>query len=293
MDTALQQTIELPDYLVKYGSHLYGNFTPESDQDYRGFVIPPNKYLLDSPFCKFEQSTLPWDNSPDTVIWSFNKFFKMLMKGDPQAFEILHAPESHIVKCSNVGEIMRANKNLFLSMGIHYRIFGYSQSEWRKVRGVSLEPIIRTVDENQIIDDIRNVFSPDATHMNEVIKLLFNDHERTAKSSTRKLGKKRKEQIEKYGYCIKSACNTIRLLDQLVELHTTHNITFPRHNCNLLKDIKLGKYSYEDCEVMFNDLKEKVQSLELKCLLPKKCDNKKIENLYFEILNSLEFGIKT
>lgn len=82
-------------YLVKFGSHLYGTNTPESDEDYRGIFLPSKESLLLSDRCK----TIRWGtgdederNSSDDIdidLWSIHHFVDKISKGEVNAIDLL------------------------------------------------------------------------------------------------------------------------------------------------------------------------------------------------------------
>jgi len=269
-----------PDFLVMSGSRLYGTQTIDSDYDYRGFVVPPFEYLAGLGSFDAHISQDP----DDIVIYSLKKFFQLLIKGDPTVCEILFAPECNISYRNDIGGIILRNKHIFVSKKVARRTRGYAESEWRKVTGTQLLPTKRTPTEDSVINDIRSVFKLDKENMDEVIKIMFSNHPREIRSAKRKLGYKRKEQVERYGYCTSSACHTIRLLGQLIELLDTGTITFPRPNRQLLSSIKHGEIPLESVTEIYKELCQQAQVSEQTTKIREKPDIKQIEQLYNEII---------
>ena len=118
---------EKPDLLVRTGSHLYGCSVPTSDIDTRGFVVPPAEYLLGRK--SFEQHET---KDPDTVIWSFPKFFNLLERFSPNTAEILFAPKEHIIEITHAGQLMIDNRHLFVSKKLIKPMQGFAFGEWKK-----------------------------------------------------------------------------------------------------------------------------------------------------------------
>lgn len=276
----LANKLDKPDLLIRAGSRLYGTNTPESDYDYRGFVIPPFEYLVGLSNFKHSVSQKP----DDTVIYSLKRFFELLILGDPTMYEILFAPKSNIIECSHIGSLIIRNRYLFACKQFARRIRGYAQSEWRKVTGTQLVPIKRIPSEDKIIENIRQVFHPQKDEMDEIIRLLFLNHSREVRSARRKLGAKRKEQIERYGYCTSSACHTIRLLGQLKELMKYGKITFPRPNAKELLAIKQGEYSLDETTDLYDALLIRVSEAEEDTHLPDHAPILQIQTMYDEII---------
>jgi hypothetical protein len=278
-EKALEYKLQFPDYLAIAGSRLYGTDTPESDEDTKGFTIAPFEYL--AGMSGFEQQVLV---QPDQVIFSLQKLFELLLKGDPNALEMLFVPPHQILRCSGVGYHVLDNRDLFLCKKFARRIRGYALSEWRKVRGEQLVPIKRTSTEDSVVEDIRKLFHPKKEDMDEIISLLFKNHTREIRKATGKLGEKRKKQIEKFGFCVSSASHSLRLLEELIELMNTGKITFPRPNAVFLRDIKLGKVSIEEVEDWHTTLSRLAEEAEEKSELPEKPKIKSIHRMYNELI---------
>jgi len=166
-ESELNQALDNPDLLIMAGSRLYGTSIPESDYDYRGFVVPPFEYLIG--LRKFEHRVI---QNPDTIIYSLKRFIELLISGDPTCYEILFAPETNIIERTDIGGILLRNRELFACQRFARRIGGYAQSEWRKVTGIQLIPVNHTPNENEVVENIRAVFHPQKPfHM--LLPLLF------------------------------------------------------------------------------------------------------------------------
>ena len=142
----------------------------------------------------------------------------------------------------------------------------------------------RTQTEDGIVNDIRNIFHPNKENMDNIIKTLYSDRKLKIVPSMSGLGVKRKKDIEKYGFCRKSAAHSIRLVTQLTELLLTGNIIFPRPNSELLLDIRNGRYSKEELEEIHNEVDNKAKEARDKSILPNKPNEKKIWKEYKDIV---------
>ena len=173
-EEALQECLLNPDILCISGSRLYGTNTPQSDHDIRGVVIPPFEYLLGVK--SFECSEL--ENEDDYKIYSLKRFLQLALKGDPQCTEIFFTPKDKILKISKYGNEILDLKSEIISLNIYNRIMGYGYSEWRKAEGVKLEIQGRKPTEESVIQDIRNIFKPVKTDIDNVIEILFSKKEK-------------------------------------------------------------------------------------------------------------------
>lgn len=122
--------LKTPDFLCVIGSGLYGTDDHDSDVDIRGFSFVPKELLLGVK--RFEQhQNITGDN--DIVVWSVEKFVKMLLNGSSVAFEMLFCPENKTIVRSKPASILLRNTNVFISRKVITSMLGYAQSEWRKV----------------------------------------------------------------------------------------------------------------------------------------------------------------
>lgn len=269
---------ETPDCLVKTGSHLYGVAKPDSDIDYRGFVFPPIQYLIGLD--KFEQKE--FKKPDDTIIYSYHKFIHLLIQNNTHALEVLFAPQDMVITSSSLFKNLLAHKHLFISRDNFRSFWGFSISEWRKVKGTAIKAEKIAPNEQRIIDMIREVFKPDKVWMDEIIETLTKNHTKIEVPSTRHLGDRRKDSIEKYGYSVKNAYHAIRLLHQGIELLTNATMTFPRPEAGHLIDIRNGKFTLDELQVEYDDLMNKLITAKDQCKLQPKQDRQAINKMLID-----------
>jgi len=267
-----------PDYLWISGSHLYGMNTKDSDLDLRGFVQPGLDYMIGIK--EFKSIEFKED---DHKVYSVKHFLELALKGDPQVTESFFCPEKNIVKCSELGKEVMKLKDDLISNAIYGRIMGYSTGEWRKAMAIQVVPKKWKKEKHEVINDIRNMWKPDKETMDSIIKSLEDLDEMEVVSSVAQLGKKRKADIEEYGYCRKSAAHSIRLVRQLTELMLEGTMTFPRPEADFLLAIREGKYIKTDLELIHDDVVEVAEAARDRSVLPDKPNEKKVWDTYFKL----------
>jgi uncharacterized protein len=261
------------------GSRLYGTENLLSDWDIRGFVIPPFEHILGNK--SFEVREFEGDHK----IFSLKRFLQLALSGDPLISESFFLPDDKIMKKSAISDEIMALKDDIISDVIYRRIVGYSRNEWRKAMGVKRVSAKRTRTEDEVINDIRSVFGLNKEKMDLVIDTFYEDREVKEISSLAGIGGKRKQEVEKYGYCVSSASHSIRLLDQLQELMKTGKITFPRRNASVLKRVRSGGVSKEEAEEMHEEVLQKVEEAKKVSILPDKPNSKKVWKKYLKVIS--------
>jgi len=266
------------------GSHLYGTNREGSDIDIRGVVIPSNEYLM-SVNKSFECYEHPGE---DTKLWSLKKFLKMVTDGDPQTTEMLFTPSSKIIEADKgfFEELCQAREKI-VSMNIYNRLMGFSYSEMRKVRCEKVVFEKMPVDVETLRTTIVSYMrenNADKAATDDILEQFDVYRKFSVVSSTSNLGAKRKKEVEQYGYCTSSAAHSIRLLLELEELLISGQISFPRGEAGMLKDIRTGKMSLEEVEKLYDSVRLSVEEQKSKTKLRPKPDMDYVDSMYQRLL---------
>ncbi len=141
-------------YLTLMGSRAYGLNRPDSDWDVYGFTIPPKEVLMpfmDGGFCyidgydsikphgKFEQQLGTIDakvpsEKIEYQIYSIAKYFKLVGENNPNMVDSLFTRANCVLFSTEIGNLVRKNRKMFLHRGCWYKFRGYSHSQLRKAR---------------------------------------------------------------------------------------------------------------------------------------------------------------
>ncbi len=109
---------------MKFGAHLYGTATPDSDLDYKGVFMPSREEVLLGRIPKSHNRSTRKDgarNSKDDVdveVYSLHYFIKLACDGQTVALDMIHAPEGMILESSPVWESIVENRKRFYTRNI-------------------------------------------------------------------------------------------------------------------------------------------------------------------------------
>lgn len=114
------------------GSHSYGLATETSDLDLRGIAIEPKSHVLGFSQ-NFEQFQYVSDDV-DVTIFGLRKFCKLASACNPNVLELLFV-EPHSIKFeTGYYNLLRENRQLFLSQKAKDTFLGYAISQLHKIR---------------------------------------------------------------------------------------------------------------------------------------------------------------
>lgn len=128
-------------YLVMTGSHSYGVETKDSDFDYYGMCIAPRdhhfpaEYGLISGFDEipefetWHQHRIAYEKGIDLTLSNITHYFKLLRKNNPNIIDSLFAPQSCVVTATQLANMIRDNRKIFLHKGLWKMFKGYAYSQ--------------------------------------------------------------------------------------------------------------------------------------------------------------------
>lgn len=134
-------------YEVQTGSVSYGVSSDDSDVDVVGFAIPPKEDIFphlngeirgfgkqSTPFEQFQKHHV-WHGEKefDFTIYSIVKFFQLCMENNPNMVDVLFVPQRCVLHCSRIGQIVRDNRQSFLSKQCYTKFRGYAYSQLSKM----------------------------------------------------------------------------------------------------------------------------------------------------------------
>lgn len=143
-------------YECVMGSVAYGVSNDFSDCDVYGFTIPKKDMVFPhlqpgyiegfgrqiKRFEQYQESHIKdvgAEKEYDLTIYNIIKYFQLLMDNNPNMVDSLFVPADCIIHCSQVGNMVRDQRRLFLHKGCWHKLKGYAHSQIHKAS--TKEPI--------------------------------------------------------------------------------------------------------------------------------------------------------
>lgn len=136
MDAIVEnQIIQVPNHTILFtqsGSTAYNLRTETSDTDYRGCYLDESWEVL----LGIKNNNLVFEmKEPDLSLFNLIKFIKLALNGNTNILEVLFAPEECVLYSNPFGNILRNNRNLFLTENTLHCLAGYYTCELRRALG--------------------------------------------------------------------------------------------------------------------------------------------------------------
>lgn len=144
--------VDQTQYLTVMGSVSYGVSGDTSDVDVYGFCIPPKDVVFPhlageifgfgKQIQRFEQwqqhHVMPPDGrdiSYDFQVFGIVRYFQLCVECNPNMIDSLFTPRRCVLHSTQIGEVVRENRKLFLHKGGWHKFRGYAYSQMHKIKG--------------------------------------------------------------------------------------------------------------------------------------------------------------
>ena len=299
------------------GSYSYGTNIDTSDIDIRGITLNQKSDLIG--LTVFEQYV---DENTDTVIYAFNKIITLLLSCNPNTIELLGLNPKHYLYLNDIGEMLLANKKLFLSKRAINSFGGYADAQLRRLQNaLARDSFPQSEKEQHIFNSVKNAmhdFNNHFKHFENGSLEIFIDKAVNPELETEifvnanmthyplrdycgmwnsmanvvrdyeKIGKRNKKKDDLH--LNKHAMHLIRLFMMALDILEKGEInTYREKEHALLMDIRFGKYQKEDGTFhesfydMLSDFEKKLHYAAENTDLPDETDMAKVQELVMTI----------
>ncbi len=315
----LKELIKLPEYkwLEEYkdrlcfitlgGSHAYGTNIESSDIDIRGVMLPTKEELIGLK--SFEQRI---DEDTDTVIYSFNKFIRLIMDCNPNTIELLGCREYLIF--NEVGKQLIDNINMFLSKKCIYTFGGYAIAQLRRAENAiyhndypieeSLKHVKETIDfvisklkvSNEITsEDLIEIEATEKDLLMTIdiknkplakVRAVINDLLQVEHSYNRLNSRNKKKGINKLDKHIMHLIRLYLTVFDILEKQEVH--TYREYDKDFLLEVRKGKFIKDnkftdDFHPFLKTLQDRLDQDKLTTTLPNEPNYKEIEKFVVDV----------
>lgn len=289
---------------MKFGSHLYGTNTPESDTDYKGIFMPDREQVLLGKIPKSINTQTKTNNNEknssedvDTELYSLHYFIHLACKGETVALDMLHAPDNMIIESSDIWHQIVAQRQRFYTKNLKAFV-GYARRQASKygIKGSRLSDArnVLTFLKHSCCS-IRSVWDdlPEGEHIFKHppdingIRMYEVCGKKIPETVSVEYAYNIVDKFEKvYGERVRQAANNenidwkaishaLRAAFQVKQILTEGTITFPLKEAAYLKDVKQGLLDYQTVVCpRLEELMDEVEQLSAASILPDKVDRK-------------------
>jgi len=308
---------------MKFGSHLYGTNTKDSDIDYKGVFLPSKKDIYLGRIPKSINSKTKkgigknTSRDIDCEMYSLHYFLKLACQGQTCALDMLHAPDNMILETSDIWKEIVEKRELFYTKNMQ-AFLGYALRQASKygIKGSRLASAGKVMDfindfdveKGNDIDKIRlkEVWNklPRGEHIhtedidlngNRVYEVCGKKVQETAslqylynviEKFYKAYGARARQAEQNLGIDWKAVSHAIRAAYQLKQLYEEGTITFPLKQAVFIKKIKAGKLNYKnDVAPLLEKLIEEVKQLAKKSNYPEKVNRKYWDNFLIKTID--------
>ncbi len=290
---------------MKFGAHLYGTATPDSDVDYKGIFLPTKEELLLGRVPKSHNYSTGKDESRNTKndidieLYSLHYFIKLACDGQTVAMDMLHAPENMILQKSNIWDGIVKNRQKFYTKNLRSFIdYARRQASKYGIKGSRINAalqvleILKKEDSSKKMREVWNQLprvehcydvAPDPNGMRQyqVCGKSFQESATIGyvipivEKFYNDYGRRAKLAAENKNIDWKAVSHALRAAYQTKEILTENTINFPLRTADFLIKVKLGKLDYLSAVgPVLETLMEEVESLALTSNLPETVDRK-------------------
>lgn len=304
---------------MKFGSHLYGTNTPQSDTDYKGIFMPSREQILLGKIpksinikTKIDKTAKNTIDDIDTEFYSLHYFIHLACEGETVALDMLHAPDNMIIEHSEVWNKIVFERHRFYTKNLKafvgyarrqaskYGIKGsrlndakkvcdFLQNQWYKVHS-QVEKITLIWDELPVGEHIFK-HSPDnnGIRMYEVCgrKICETASIRYAYDIVKKFydnyGERARQAANNEAIDWKALSHALRAGYQVKQILTENQITFPLMEAEFLKAVKQGLLDYQTIVAPeLESLMDEIEKLSTDSSLPNTVDRKYWDNFIIQ-----------
>ena len=288
---------------MKFGSHLYGMATSDSDIDYKGIFLPSKEEILLGrvPKCySYSTGDGVSKNRPgdvDVETYSLHYFITLACEGQMVALDMLHAPGPFIVESSDIWKFIVRERHRFYTKGLKAFIsYARRQASKYGIKGSRLNAaatvlgLLKSEDPSHALRSIWNKLprnehcfesgtDPQGLRQYQICGKQFQESAAIGyvapvlEKFCEEYGKRARLAAENRDIDWKAVSHALRAAFQIKEILTAATISFPLKEAQFLLQVKEGRLDYlTEVAPALERIMEEVEELAAKSSLPETVD---------------------
>lgn len=305
---------------MKFGSHLYGTNTEESDVDYKGVFLPTKKEILLSNIPKCQSFSTGNDleknnsNDVDEEIYSLHYFLKLACDGQTVAMDMIHAPEKMLIESSGIWRSIVKQKKRFYTKNLNSFVsYARRQASKYGINGSRLNAALQVLTILKLNNPearLRDVWNqlprneychdtgidPNGMRQYQICGKTFQESSAIGyvlpivKKFYDDYGHRAKLAAENKNIDWKAISHALRAAIQTKEILTNGTIAFPLKDAPFLLKVKSGRLDYtNEVAPVLESLMDEVEKLVDESNLPEEVDVEYWNNFICETLEAIRF----
>jgi hypothetical protein len=291
-------------FLCKFGSHLYGTNTPESDEDFKGVYLPTLEQCIigDVPrtvsYYSGKDDSKNTKDDIDIEIYSLHYYLKLLSRGDTGALDMLHAPidnKNIVLHSTDIWKCLNVNRSEFYTTNLSAFV-GYCRKQASKygIKGSRLNACKKVMDFLKDKDGKLSDYEfPKGEHIHHIkadedLKIPFDMYQVVGKKFQvtvqcsyaynalekfySEYGKRAKLAAKNEGVDWKAVSHALRCAFEMNEIYGNGDMKFPLYHAEYLLRVKQGKVDYKEVGAYIEELMDKIETMATLSTYPKKVD---------------------
>lgn len=288
---------------MRFGSHLYGTATPESDTDIKGVFLPKLRDLLLAKASKHRSSTTGAGDTKNTAedrdeeFYSLQYFVELACLGETVALDMLHAPPEMLLSTSPTWEAIRSHRAKFYTRSLKAFV-GYARRQAAKygVKGsrlASARSVLAMMEAAEVaprekparMEDVRGALAAEPlehVYLEEPWvqvcgkKLLWagrvSEYLPTMRQFVEEYGDRARQAERNEGIDWKAISHAFRAAYEVRYILRVGDFTFPLPEAAFLRKIKAGQVPFVEASTQLEELMEELEALSAASSLPAKVD---------------------
>lgn len=288
---------------MKFGSHLYGTATPESDTDIKGVFLPELRELLLAKASKHRHATTGANDTKNTAedkdeeFYSLQYFVELACLGETVALDMLHAPSEMLLSTSPTWEALRSHRSRFYTRSLKAFV-GYARRQAAKygVKGsrlASARVVLALMEEAEAaprskparMEDIRRGLEDAAlehVYLEEPWAQVcgkklqwaarISEYLPTMRHFVEEYGDRARQAERNEGIDWKAISHAFRAAYEVRYILRVGDFTFPLPEAPFLRKIKAGEVPFAEASSKLEELMADLEGLAAASALPAKVD---------------------